>query len=98
MIAVSDASPLHYLIVTDAVYLLPLFYRTVWIPEAVFRELDDPLTPHAVRLWMNSPPNWLETRAVNPRSSVELVRLDPGERETIQHNSHWTLMFPPSNR
>jgi predicted nucleic acid-binding protein len=38
MIVVSDTSPLNYLVLIDAIHVLPLLYQTVLIPEAVYAQ------------------------------------------------------------
>ncbi len=49
MIVVSDTSPLNYLVLVDAVYVLPEPYGEVIVPPAVREELHHPRTPDAVR-------------------------------------------------
>ena len=39
MIAVSDTGPLHYLVLIDAIDILPRRFRRVYIPTEVEREL-----------------------------------------------------------
>lgn len=56
MIVVADTSPLNYLVLIDAVDLLPDLFGTVLIPEAAFKELKHPQTPAKVRDWILSPP------------------------------------------
>ncbi len=81
MIVVSDTSPLNYLVLIDAVHVLPQLYGEVIIPPAVRNELDDPRTPDPVRKWAQHPPNWLLLR--EPSRIDPSVKLDPGEREAI---------------
>lgn len=45
---VSDSSPLNYLVLIDAVNVLPRIFSQVIIPEAVKRELTCSDTPLAV--------------------------------------------------
>lgn len=59
MIVVSDASPLHYLVLLDHEKLLPRYYGTVLIPSVVKAELQRPATPEKVRDWIATPPQWL---------------------------------------
>jgi len=81
MIVVSDASPLHYLILVGYVEVLPKLFDRVIIPPAVMFELSRPRTPEPVRLWTISPPQWLE---VNTPSGVsDILGLGAGEREVI---------------
>jgi predicted nucleic acid-binding protein len=83
-VVISDTSPLHYLILIGLTEILPALYTTVFIPEAVTRELDQPATPEKVRDWIARPPDWLRVApvAVAP-TSVTLHDLDQGEREAI---------------
>lgn len=87
MIIVSDASPIHYLVLTDTVDLLPVLYGVVLIPEAVQYELTRQTTPEKVRAWMADLPNWFTVRSTVMTKHVELLDpsglLDAGEREAI---------------
>jgi predicted nucleic acid-binding protein len=58
-VIVSDTTPLNYLVLIDAVEVLPRLYQRVLIPPAVRDELARPQTPEPVRLWLASPPSWL---------------------------------------
>ena len=49
MLAVTDTSPLHYLIFIGQVELLSRLYEHVIIPHAVMGELLHPSTPSEVR-------------------------------------------------
>jgi predicted nucleic acid-binding protein len=60
MIVVSDASPLNYLVLIDAVDILPALFGRVLTPPAVWCELHRDRTPEAVRQWASQPPPWLE--------------------------------------
>ena len=72
---VSDTTPLNYLVLIDAVDLLPRLYQRVLIPPAVRDELTRPKTPETVRLWMIQPPSWLEvvTRGIRFMSQPMLT-------------------------
>jgi predicted nucleic acid-binding protein len=78
---VSDTSPLNYLVLIDAVDVLPRLFSSVIIPPAVASELSQPGTPEPVRRWLAHPPGWLDQQAPQNTSSVE--GLDPGESEAI---------------
>jgi len=56
MIVVSDTTPLNYLILIEAIDLLPALFDIVYAPPAVIRELSHPRSSEAVRLWANLPP------------------------------------------
>jgi predicted nucleic acid-binding protein len=82
-VVVSDTTPLNYLILIDAVKLLPRLYARILVPAAVCEELSQPRTPEAVRLWMSHPPFWLEV--ISPASPPDpaLSHLDAGEAQAI---------------
>ncbi len=90
MIVVSDTSPLNYLILIDAVGVLPKLYGRVLIPEAVANELMHPHTPAKVRHWVLRMPDWLEVKKA-PRDlpGLERWQLDRGEREAIALAAAW---------
>lgn len=80
-VVVSDTSPLHYLVQCGAVDILPALFGEVLIPPTVFRELQHPRTPPAVRAWAESAPAWLKVQA--PILLDESLDVDEGEREAI---------------
>jgi predicted nucleic acid-binding protein len=80
---VSDTTPLNYLVLIDAVELLPRLYAQVLIPVAVYEELSHPRTPAAVRLWMSHVPSWLEVVSPSSPSDPALSHLDVGEAQAI---------------
>jgi predicted nucleic acid-binding protein len=80
-IVVSDASPLHYLILIQAVDFLPTLATEVLIPPAVASELTDAATPALVHQWVSQPPFWLKILA--PQNQFESFGLDAGEAESI---------------
>jgi len=80
-IVVSDASPLHYLILVGAVDFLPRLFEQVIIPSAVAAELTHPRTPPLVSRWASHPPSWLKT--VRAQAVDRSLHLDAGETEAI---------------
>lgn len=81
ILVVADTSPIHYLVLIDAVGFLPRLYDRVVLPSAVFAELTHPNAPSAVRSWAGALPQWTEVRAA---SHIDLSGiLDPGEAEAI---------------
>jgi predicted nucleic acid-binding protein len=80
-LVVSDTSPLHYLILIEAIDLLPKLVSGVLIPPAVAEELSNSHTPLAVRRWIGNPPPWLQIEA--PRTIDRSLGLDRGETEAI---------------
>lgn len=82
MIVVSDTSPICYLVLIDAVELLPQVYGPVIIPADVKAELMSAATPQKVRNWLREPPAWLTVQE-NVADDESLGRLDSGERAAI---------------
>jgi predicted nucleic acid-binding protein len=56
-LVVADTTPIHYLILCDAVEVLRSLYGELVIPTAVHAELNHERTPAAVRDWMNHLPD-----------------------------------------
>ncbi len=84
MIIVSDTSPINNLAAINHLHLLNQLYGTVFIPEAVYRELTDPNFPVAGATEVQTF-DWIQTRAVSDRTLVEVLNneLDIGEAEAI---------------
>ena len=78
---VSDTSPLNYLILIEAIELLPRLFSEVIIPPAVSRELSRIETPEIVRNWLTNAPSWLKQQIPVGPSLVH--GLDAGETEAI---------------
>ncbi len=83
MIIISDTSPICYLVLIDCIEVLPILYKNVIIPQAVYQELQAEETPKAVKEWIKNYPNWLIIRNITNASDSELDKLDQGEREAI---------------
>jgi predicted nucleic acid-binding protein len=83
MIVVADTTPLNYLILIGAIYVLPRLYGRVVIPLAVHEELTHSGAPASVRAWIAQPPDWLEILSPVPVTDIALAKLDVGEREAI---------------
>jgi predicted nucleic acid-binding protein len=85
MLAVSNTSPLRYLIAIEHANLLYNLFDRVLAPPGVAAELADPAAPPAVRDWIASPPAWFEVRRLATAPGVEIgASLDRGEAEAIQ--------------
>jgi predicted nucleic acid-binding protein len=80
-IVVSDASPLHYLVLCQAIDVLPQLFQHVIIPEAVITELSHPSTPLIVRNWLTLLPSWGEIRT--PAMADIGNKLGAGETQAI---------------
>lgn len=84
-VVVADATPLHYLILIDAVFVIPRLFEKIHVPIEVRDELVCSATPVRVRTWMQQPPEWLEILP-SPGAAFEdssLAALDLGERAAI---------------
>jgi predicted nucleic acid-binding protein len=82
MIVVSDTSPLNYLVLIDAIDLLPQLFGEVRVPPGVMKELQHPRTPELVKHWAAQPPEWLNIQAPSAATPLD-PQLDPGEAEAI---------------
>ena len=83
-LSVADTGPLSYLVLIDAVELLPKLFEKVFAPEAVRGELLDKDAPSVVRAWAAQPPGWLDVRTVSSAIDDPAWRaLDIGEREAL---------------
>jgi hypothetical protein len=78
MRAVTDTSPLHYLILIGQADLLPILYGHVIVPQAVAGELLHRHTPPQVRAWIRALPSWCEIRQPSQAIPRELLRLGQG--------------------
>lgn len=81
MTAVSDTTPLHYLVLLRHPDLLHELFERIIIPSAVAVELSRPETPELVRRWISALPSWLEVRS--PSRVDPGLNLGAGEREAI---------------
>lgn len=83
MIVIADTSPINYLVLIDQVNVLPRIYGGILIPRAVYDELQDSASPHKIRDWLSTCPDWLQVSdAVFPPDTL-LDILDMGERDAI---------------
>jgi predicted nucleic acid-binding protein len=82
-VVIADTSPLNYLILVDAVDILPRLYGRVTIPDVVWIELTSEDAPPQVTAWAATRPGWIEVRPVPASEDSSLRALDPGERAAI---------------
>jgi len=80
---VADTGPLNYLILIEAVDLLPRIFSEVSIPSGVRDELSHPKAPIAVRSWIADPPAWLNIVSVGSLPLIGPSVLDQGENQAI---------------
>jgi predicted nucleic acid-binding protein len=84
MKAVSNTTPLRYLIAIEQEHLLGKLFEKVFVPIAVHEELTDAKTPEIVRRCVASLPAWFEVRTVDETRPVLFpVPLHRGERQAI---------------
>ena len=84
MKAVSNTTPLRYLIAIEQEHLLGQLFEKVFIPVAVHEELTDSRTPETVRGRVLSMPAWFEVRTVQETQTTTFpVTLHRGERQAI---------------
>lgn len=84
MKAVSNTTPLRYLIDIEQEHLLGQLFEKVLVPVAVHEELTDAKTPETVRRRVLSMPDWFEVRTVQETQKTTFpVTLHRGELEAI---------------
>lgn len=83
MRAVSDTSPLGYLVLIGQTHIVPQLFTAVIIPEEVRAELASNRAPSAIQQWIGQPPPWLEIDSIVLPSDAALDRLHAGERAAI---------------
>jgi len=83
-LVVADTGPLHYLVLTGDIELLPKLFERVLVPQVVRDELANAEAPQAVRDWIARAPGWLDVRPAHPGADdVAVAKLDEGERAAI---------------
>src|SRR5208282_2713848 len=84
MKAVSNTTPLRYLIAIEQEHLLGQLFEKVFVPVAVHEELTDARTPEIVRLRVLALPPWFEVQTVQETQTITFpVTLHRGEREAV---------------
>ena len=81
-VVVADTSPLNYLILIDAVDVLPQLYGSVVVPRQVIAELTAAEAPGRVRTWASVLPAWIDARDAAV-GEEDMKHLDLGERAAI---------------
>jgi len=82
-VVVSDTTPLNYLVLIEAIDVLPRLYGRVLIPAVVWDEIAQPETPEPVLNWLAQSPSWLEVTNPMPSADPTLSHLDEGEAQAI---------------
>ncbi len=81
-VVVADTSPLNYLILIEAIDVLPRLYGAVVVPRQVIAELTAAEAPDSVRAWASSLPAWIDARDAAV-GDEDMKHLDLGERAAI---------------
>src|ERR1035438_3452590 len=76
--AVSNTSPVNYLILIDEIGILPQLYGQVLVPQAVVNELGHVESPSIVKNWAAQPPAWVKVGI--PTSKPDTTLADLGAR------------------
>ena len=84
-LVVADTGPINYLVLIDAIEVLPKLFEQVLVPAAVYEELSHAEAPPPVRAFMSQVPTWLEIRPNPDRGDDNATddALDEGERAAI---------------
>jgi len=83
MTAVTDASPVCYLVLIGEVELLQELFGSVLMPRAVLAELRHEDAPENVRAWAANLPSWISVHdnPIGPTAGME--KLQAGEQNAI---------------
>jgi predicted nucleic acid-binding protein len=84
MIAVSNTTPLRYLIAIEQEHLFPGVFEKIFVPSVVHEELTRIETPERVRRLVLSLPGWYEVREVRGAPTMPFpATLHRGEWQAI---------------
>lgn len=83
MIAVSDTSPICYLVLIGEIDILPKLYSQVLVPAAVIAERVHEDAPGAVRNWAANLPSWISAQQNPSGAIVGMEKLQAGEQAAI---------------
>lgn len=83
MIAVSDTSPICYLVLIGEIDILPKLFSQVLVPQAVLAELRHEDAPESVRDWASNLPMWITVQENTHEAASGMEKLQAGEKEAI---------------
>lgn len=83
MLVIADTSPLNYLILIDAVELLPCLYDQVILPRAAWQEMQHVDAPSVVAQWARTLPSWIEVHEAPELVDPALEVLGKGEKQAL---------------
>jgi predicted nucleic acid-binding protein len=84
MTAVTDTTPICYLVLIGEINLLPALFETMLIPSAVLAELLHPCAPTLVQTWASSLPAWISVKDAGLEDITGMENLQAGERGAIR--------------
>jgi predicted nucleic acid-binding protein len=82
VIVVSDTTPINYLVLIEAIDILPRLFEDVYTAPEVMSELVHSDAPEPVRRWAQQRPEWLNVVAPATRLP-STAGLDAGEAQAI---------------
>jgi predicted nucleic acid-binding protein len=84
-LVVADTGPLNYLVLIDAIELLPRIFEQIVIPVPVYAELAHTDAPTPVRAFIAQKQDWLEVHPGPTPAEGDVIdsTLDAGERAAI---------------
>jgi predicted nucleic acid-binding protein len=83
MVAVSDTSPICYLVLIGEIEILSKLFHQVQVPQAVLAELRHEDAPESVRDWASNLPIWIDVQEDPHDGASGLDKLQAGERAAI---------------
>src|SRR6266702_4022222 len=84
-LVVADTGPINYLVLIEAIDVLPRLFERIFVPAAVYDELAHADAPAGVRVFIAQCPTWLEVRPnpeVSGRDALDAA-LDASEEAAI---------------
>jgi predicted nucleic acid-binding protein len=83
-LVVADTSPICYLILIQAIELLPRLYTRIVLPPEVVAELNHPRAPSEVQNWASKLPKWVDVISANLSADPLADIIDAGEAAAIR--------------
>ena len=83
MIVVADTSPICYLILIGEIKVIYSLFDSLYLPQAVYDELNDEGTPQVVKEWLQQLPQQVRVIASSEIKVASLSHLHRGEYEAI---------------
>lgn len=77
-LVVADTGPLNYLVLIEAIDVLPRLFEQILVPAAVYDELAHADAPVPVRAFIAQKPAWLEVRPNPDRCDEDAIDFDLG--------------------